>query len=190
MNSKGLFALQHLYQVDFSSDHFATEDGKCSVGFTHSITVIVNYSIPAKLEHCYFTKLNRRRKHKEMENPGKYTVILEPAASNYSNWQYDWRLTLAQRGADEGRSFYKLHLKKARRWKKPQKTKFRHENVCMKGYTSILISAPKLPLHAFWWWTVITQTIDWKKDGVSPIWPNYPLLAKKDRHALYVPQGG
>ncbi len=100
MNNKGLFAYHPSTKIDFSVT-MRTEDG------TGSGYVTQDYSDASKLDtgkasQIAADKASKSRNAKALE-PGKYTVILEPAASidllrnMFSN--------MDQRSAEEGRSF-------------------------------------------------------------------------------------
>ncbi len=103
MNNKGLFAYDTNTNIDFTAT-LRTEDGKGSGWVTRDFTD------SSKLDTKSATSIAIKKAKgsvdaKEME-PGKYTVILEPAAtvqliSNMFN-------AMDQRSADEGRSFLSI----------------------------------------------------------------------------------
>lgn len=100
MNSKGLFAYHRQTSVDFSAT-VRTEDG------TGSGYVTQDYNDAAKLDtaaasQIAIDKAALSREPKAIE-PGKYTVILEPAAS--IELLQNMLFNFDARRADEGRSF-------------------------------------------------------------------------------------
>lgn len=100
MNDKGMFAYYLSSQVNFTAT-IRTEDG------TGSGWVSRDYSDSAKLDtgkasSIAIQKAMDSRNAKEME-PGKYTVIMEPAAS--VQLLANMAGSMDQRAADEGRSF-------------------------------------------------------------------------------------
>ncbi|WP_444996819.1 TldD/PmbA family protein [Aliikangiella sp. IMCC44359] len=107
MNSKGLFAYNVGTNVNFSAT-IRTEDGKGSGWVTRDYSD-VNKLSTAKASKIAIQKSIKSAGAKALE-PGKYTVILEPAASvqllsNMFN-------NMGQRAADEGRSFLSYQAKK------------------------------------------------------------------------------
>jgi len=116
MNSRGLFAYNVSTDVNFSAT-IRTEDGRGSGWVTR------DYADVSKLDTASASAIAIKKSlgsvdAKEME-PGKYTVILEPAASVQllSNMFF----SMGQRAADEGRSF--LSYKPEEDEKKPPKNK-------------------------------------------------------------------
>jgi len=100
MNSHGLFAYDTSTDINFSVT-LRTDDGKGS-GYSTK-----DYNDVAKLDTLAFTKIAAKKATgsataKAIE-PGKYTVILEPAAGIVLMEQLYG--SLDQRSADEGRSF-------------------------------------------------------------------------------------
>lgn len=100
MNSSGLFAFHRATSVNFSAT-IRTEDG------TGSGWVSRDFNDSAKMNTAEASAIAIRksmgsREAKEME-PGKYTVILEPAAS--VQLLANMGGAMFQRAADEGRSF-------------------------------------------------------------------------------------
>lgn len=106
MNSNGLFAYNVATNISFSAT-IRTEDGKGSGWVTR------DYSDANKMDTAEASKIAIKKSlgsvdAKELE-PGKYTVILEPAAGVgligrlFNN--------MSQRGADEGRSFLSYKAK-------------------------------------------------------------------------------
>ena len=106
MNSKGLFAYNVSTSVDFSVT-IRTEDGKGS-GWASSDYTDAAKMDTEKVSNVAIDKSIRSATAKAME-PGKYTVILEPAASV----QLLTNMTgnMSQRSADEGRSFLSIPVK-------------------------------------------------------------------------------
>lgn len=99
-NSKGMFAYHRSTGVDFTLT-LRTEDGKGSGWVTR------DFNDAAKLDTGKATAVAIRKAResvdaKEME-PGRYTVILEPAAS--VTLLANMARSMGQRAADEGRSF-------------------------------------------------------------------------------------
>lgn len=103
MNNKGLFAYDTNTNIDFTAT-LRTEDGKGSGWVTRDFTDSSNLDTKSAT-NIAIQKAKGSVDAKEME-PGKYTVILEPAAtvqliSNMFN-------AMDQRSADEGRSFLSI----------------------------------------------------------------------------------
>ncbi len=100
MNSKGLFAYNRSTSVDFSVT-VRTEDG------TGSGYALRDYNDFSNLDAGKATNIAIRKamgsKDAKAIEPGKYTVILEPAASVGLIRNMMW--SFGARGADEGRSF-------------------------------------------------------------------------------------
>ncbi|MEJ2534963.1 MAG: metallopeptidase TldD-related protein [Gammaproteobacteria bacterium] len=100
MNSKGLFAYNLASNVDFTVT-VRTEDGKGSGWATRDFND-VNKLDTGAASGVAIAKAMKSRDAKEME-PGRYTVILEPAAS--VTLLANMAGAMDQRAADEGRSF-------------------------------------------------------------------------------------
>lgn len=100
MNSKGLFAYNQNSGVDFTVT-MRTADGTGSGWVTRDFNDVKKLNT-AEASQIALEKALRSRNPKAIE-PGKYTVILEPAAAEdlISNMMY----SLGARNADEGRSF-------------------------------------------------------------------------------------
>jgi predicted Zn-dependent protease len=180
LNSKGLFAYNKATNVDFSVT-IRTEDGRGS-GWASA-----NYSDTTRLDTGLTSQIAIKKSMgsvdaKEME-PGKYTVILEPAASYnlIRNMMYNFN----QRAADEGRSFLTNKLKKGEvgpKNKLGQKMFDERVNLYSDPQHPIAPTAPfndeGYPL----------QRMDWVKNGVIAAMPNTPYWAKHSG-AAYSPRG-
>lgn len=180
MNSKGLFAYNKATNVDFSVT-IRTEDGRGSGWVTR------NYSDYKLLDTKEASQIAIQKSMgsvdaKEME-PGKYTVILEPAASvgllaNMMN-------AFDQRSADEGRSFLSNKLKKGEEGPKNKLgQKMFDERVHMYSDPQHPI-APTAPFGGNGY---PLNRIDWIKDGKVVNMPNTPYWAKHTG-SKYVPEG-
>jgi predicted Zn-dependent protease len=106
MNSKGLFAFNVATSINFSAT-IRTEDGRGSGWVTR------DYADAAKMDTAKASAIAIEKSlgsvdAKELE-PGKYTVILEPAAS--VGLLGNMAGSMGQRGADEGRSFLSYKAK-------------------------------------------------------------------------------
>ncbi|TLU61301.1 TldD/PmbA family protein [Thalassotalea litorea] len=179
MNNKGLFAYNQASNVDFSVT-IRTNDGKGSGWVTRDYS---DYKLldTQQASAIAMQKAMDSVEAKELE-PGKYTVILEPAASvgllgNMMN-------AFDQRSADEGRSFLSNKLKEGEKGPKNklgQKMFDERVNVYSDPQHDIAPSAPFAGNgHAL-------QRMDWIKDGVIANMPNTPFWAKKSDND-YVPE--
>ena len=106
MNSNGLFAYNVSTDINFSAT-IRTEDGRGSGWVTR------DYSDASKMDTAKASAIAIQKslasvEAKELE-PGKYTVILEPAAS--IGLLENMGRSMGQRGADEGRSFLSYKAK-------------------------------------------------------------------------------
>jgi predicted Zn-dependent protease len=106
MNSKGLFAYNVSTNINFSAT-IRTEDGRGSGWVTR------DYSDASKMDTAKASAVAIQKalgsvEAKELE-PGKYTVILEPAAS--VGLLGNMAGSMGQRSADEGRSFLSYKAK-------------------------------------------------------------------------------
>ncbi len=106
MNSKGLFAFNVSTDMNFSAT-IRTEDGRGSGWVTR------DYSDASKMDTAKASAIAIQKSldsvdAKELE-PGKYTVILEPAAS--VGLLGNMGRSMGQRAADEGRSFLSYKAK-------------------------------------------------------------------------------
>lgn len=106
MNSKGLFAYNQDTNVSFSAT-IRTEDGKGSGWVTRDYSDVKKMNT-AKASKIAIEKSLGSVDAKELE-PGKYTVILEPAASVGLLGRLFGSMN--QRSADEGRSFLSYKAK-------------------------------------------------------------------------------
>ncbi len=100
MNSKGLFAYNQRTSVDFTVT-MRSNDGTGSGWVTRDYNDISQFNA-AEASKIAIDKALMSREAKAIE-PGKYTVILEPAAS--SGLLGNMFRSFSARGADEGRSF-------------------------------------------------------------------------------------
>lgn len=116
MNSKGLFAYNVGTNINFSAT-IRTEDGRGS-GWVSRDYSDVKFMDTAKASKIAINKSINSVDAKEME-PGKYTVILEPAAS--VQLLANMIGNMNQRTADEGQSFLSYKPKKDE--KNPPKNK-------------------------------------------------------------------
>ncbi len=180
MNNKGLFAYNTATNVDFSVT-IRTEDGKGS-GWAAR-----NFHDVTKLDTGEASKIAIQKAMssvdaKEME-PGKYTVILEPAASvtlieNMIN-------NFGQRNADEGRSFLSNKLAEGQEGptnKLGQKMFDERVNIYTDPQHPV---SPTAPFAGDGYPRVRT---DWVKNGVIANMPNTPFWAKKTGKP-YIPGG-
>ena len=178
MNSKGLFAYNTSTNVDFSVT-IRTEDGKGS-GWSSGNYSDVKLLDTAKLSSIAIRKSKGSADAKEME-PGKYTVILEPAAS--VDLLQNMMRAFDQRSADEGRSFLSNKVAKGEEGPKNklgQKMFDERVHIYSDPQHSIAPSAPfagnGYPLNK----------IDWIKDGTIQNMPNSPYWAKHTK-SEYIP---
>lgn len=100
MNSSGMFAFHRSTAVNFTVT-IRTEDGNGSGWVTRDFNDVKKMDT-ASASAVAIRKSLQSRDTKEME-PGKYTVILEPAASE--QLLANMAANMNQRAADEGRSF-------------------------------------------------------------------------------------
>lgn len=180
MNNKGLFAYNTATNVDFSVT-IRTEDGRGSGWSTRNFS---DYKLldTAEASSVAIQKSMGSVDAKEME-PGKYTVILEPAASvgllnNMVN-------NFGQRPADEGRSFLSNKLKEGEEGPKNKLgQKMFDERVTIYSDPQHPI-APTAPFandgHPL-------KRVDWIKNGVVTNMPNSQFWAKKTG-TEYMPAG-
>ena len=184
INNKGLFAYNKSTDVDFSVT-IRTEDGKGSGWVTRNFS---DYKLldTAKASSIAIQKSLGSVDAKAME-PGKYTVILEPAAG--VGLLGNMVRNFAQRAADEGRSFLSYKPKEGEDAEKAPKNKLGQKmfdervNIYSDPAHAIAPTAPfagnGYPLNR----------TDWIKGGVVANMPNSPYWAKKTGVA-YVPRGG
>lgn len=184
MNSKGLFAYNTSTNVDFSVT-IRTEDGKGSGWVTRNFSD-VKLLDTAKASSIAIHKAKSSVDAKEME-PGKYTVILEPAASNtlINNMMRNF----AQRGADEGRSFLSYKPKEGEDAEKAPKNKLGQKMFDERVHIYSDPQHPIAPAAPFGNDGYPRNAIDWIKDGTVVNMPNTPYWAKKTGMP-YIPRGG
>jgi predicted Zn-dependent protease len=184
MNNKGLFAYNSNTNVDFSVT-IRTEDGTGSGWVTRNYS---DYKLlnTAEASGIAIMKAKNSVDAKALE-PGKYTVILEPAASvgllgNMVN-------NFGQRGADEGRSFLSYKLKEGEDASKAPKNRLGEKmfDEVVNIYTDP--QHPIAPAAPFEGDGYPRKRIDWIKDGVVVNMPNSSYWAKKTGMA-YLPGGG
>lgn len=183
INNKGLFAYNKSTDVDFSVT-IRTEDGKGSGWVTRNFS---DYKLldTAKASSIAIKKSMGSVDAKAME-PGKYTVILEPAAS--VGLLQNMSRNFDQRSADEGRSFLSYKPKESEDAEKAPKNKLGQkmfdERVNIYSDPAHPI-APTAPFAGNGY--PLTRT-DWIKNGVIANMPNSPYWAKKTG-VPYMPNG-
>ena len=184
MNNKGLFAYNAATDVDFSVT-IRTEDGTGSGWVTRNFSDFKMLNT-AKASNIAITKAKNSVDAKAME-PGKYTVILEPAASvgllrNMVN-------NMSQRSADEGRSFLSYKPKEGEDTEKAPKNRLGEKmfderiNIYSDPQHPV---APAAPFSGDGYPRVKTE---WIKNGTITNMPNNPYWAKKTG-VEYLPRGG
>jgi len=181
MNNKGLFAFNTSTNVDFSVT-IRTEDGKGSGWATR------DYSDVALLDTKEASNVAIKKSMgsvdaKEME-PGKYTVILEPAASVGLLGRLAGAFN--QRTADEGRSFLSNKLKEG---EEGPKNKLGQKMFDERVHIYSDPNHPIAPSAPFAGNGYPRSKIDWIKDGVVKNIPNSPYWAKHTG-TEYTPRGG
>jgi predicted Zn-dependent protease len=184
INNKGLFAYNKSTNVDFSVT-IRTEDGKGSGWVTRNFS---DYSLldTAKASNIAIQKSKGSVDAKAME-PGKYTVILEPAAS--VGLLGNMMRNFAQRGADEGRSFLSYKLKEGEDAAKAPKNKLGQKMFDERVNIYTNPNHPIAPAAPFSGDGYPRNRTDWIKNGTIVNMPNSPYWAKKTGVA-YVPRGG
>jgi predicted Zn-dependent protease len=184
MNSNGLFAYNQATNVDFSVT-IRTEDGKGSGWVTRNYS---DYKLldTAKASSIAIMKSKNSVDAKAME-PGKYTVILEPAAS--VGLLGNMVRNFGQRGADEGRSFLSYKLKEGEDASKAPKNRLGEK--MFDGVVNIYSDPqhPIAPAAPFGGNGYPRERTDWIKNGVVVNMPNSPFWAKKTK-VPYMPRGG
>ncbi|MCJ8321867.1 MAG: TldD/PmbA family protein [Colwellia sp.] len=181
INSKGLFAYNKSTNVDFSVT-IRTEDGKGSGWVTRDYNDIKLLNTKTASQVAIEKSLGSVDA-KEME-PGKYTVILEPAAS--VGLLGNMIRSFSQRSADEGRSFLSIKLKDGEKGptnKLGQKMFDERVNI----YSDP--QHPEAPSAPFAGNGFPRNKVNWVKNGVIATMPNSPYWAKHT-DATYVPRGG
>ena len=184
INNKGLFAYNKSTDVDFSVT-IRTEDGKGSGWVTRNFS---DYNLldTAKASNIAIQKSKGSVDAKAME-PGKYTVILEPAAS--VGLLGNMVRNFAQRGADEGRSFLSYKLKEGEDAAKAPKNKLGQKMFDERVNIYTDPGHPIAPAAPFSANGYPRNRTDWIKNGTIVNMPNSPYWAKKTGVA-YVPRGG
>ncbi|WP_100642983.1 TldD/PmbA family protein [Alteromonas facilis] len=184
MNSKGLFAYNKGTNVDFSVT-IRTEDGKGSGWVTRNYS---DYKMldTAKASSIAIQKSKGSVDAKAME-PGKYTVILEPAASVtlLNNMAFNF----GQRGADEGRSFLSYKPKEGEDAEKAPKNRLGEKMFDERVTIYSDPQHPVAPTAPFGGDGYPRKRVDWIKNGVVTNMPNTPYWAKKTGMP-YIPNGG
>ena len=181
MNNKGLFAFNTSTNVDFSVT-IRTEDGKGSGWATRDYSD-VKLLDTKKASQIAIKKSMGSVDAKEME-PGKYTVILEPAASVGLLGRLMGAMD--QRQADEGRSFLSNKLEEGEKGPKNKHgQKMFDERVHIYSDPNHAI-APSAPFSGNGY---PRNKTDWIKGGVVTNIPNSPYWAKHTG-TDYIPRGG
>ncbi len=172
MNNAGLFAYNRSTDIDFSVT-VKTEDGKGSGWISR------NYGDAKQLNIAKASKIAGQKAHdsanaKAME-PGKYTVILEPAAS--VQLLLNMVGNMSQRSADEGRSFLSYQAKEGEQ--NPPKNKLgmklfdQRVNIYSDPFN------PAAPTAPFANDGKAAERTDWIKNGKVVNMYNSPFWAKK-----------
>ncbi|NVJ58986.1 MAG: TldD/PmbA family protein [Gammaproteobacteria bacterium] len=179
MNSNGLFAYNTSTSVDFSAT-IRTEDGKGSGWVTR------DYSDVKKLNTAEASKIAIQKAldssdAKELE-PGRYTVILEPAAS--IQLLQNMAGSMDQRSAEEGRSF--LSYKPKDDEKNPPKTKLGMKLFDERVNIYTDPNHPEVPTPHFSSDGAPVERIQWVKNGKVVTMPNSRYWAEKTK-TDYVP---
>jgi predicted Zn-dependent protease len=184
MNSSGLFAYNASTNVDFSVT-IRTEDGTGSGWATRDYS---DYTLldTAKASSVAIMKAKDSVNAKALE-PGKYTVILEPAASVGLLGRMVG--SFGQRTADEGRSFLTYKPKEDEDASKAPKNRLGEKmfDEVVNVYTDH--QHPIAPASPFESNGYPRKRIDWIKNGVIANMPNSSYWAKKTGVA-YMPGGG
>jgi predicted Zn-dependent protease len=184
MNNKGLFAYNKSTDIDFSVT-IRTEDGKGSGWVTRNFS---DYTLldTAKASSIAIQKSKGSVDAKAME-PGKYTVILEPAAS--VGLLGNMVRNFAQRGADEGRSFLSYKPKEGEDAQKAPKNKLGQKMFDERVNIYTDPGHPIAPAAPFSGDGYPRNRTDWIKNGTVVNMPNSAYWAKKTG-VDYVPNGG
>jgi predicted Zn-dependent protease len=180
MNNKGLFAYNNTTNVDFSVT-IRTEDG------TGSGWVTRNYSDYNQLNTKKSSQIAIKKSlgsvdAKAME-PGKYTVILEPAAS--VGLLENMARAFDQRQADEGRSFLSNKVKEG---EKGPTNKLGQKMFDERVHIYSDPQHPVAPTSPFADNGYPLKRTDWIKDGAVVNMPNSPYWAKHTKVG-YMPRG-
>lgn len=184
MNNKGLFAYNTNTNVDFSVT-IRTEDGTGSGWATRNYS---DYKLlnTAKASNIAITKAKNSVDAKALE-PGKYTVILEPAAS--VGLLGNMVGNFGQRSADEGRSFLSYKPSEDEDASKAPKNRLGEKmfDEMVNIYTDP--QHPIAPATPFGDDGYPRKRTDWIKNGVVVNMPNSNYWAKKTG-VPYIPGGG
>jgi len=170
MNSAGLFAYNQATDINFSAT-IRTEDGKGS-GWVSRDYHDASLMDTSEASNVAAQKAMASADGKAME-PGKYTVIMEPAATvqlllNMFN-------SMGQRQADEGRSFLSNKSDDPDAPKNKLGQKMFDERVTI--YTDP--QDPDTPTHPFAGDGAAFNRTEWIKDGVINTMPNSRYWAQK-----------
>ncbi|MFQ3217890.1 MAG: putative Zn-dependent protease [Paraglaciecola sp.] len=179
INSKGLFAYNTSTNVDFSVT-IRSEDGKGS-GWTSANYSDYQLLDTAKLSQIAIKKSIRSIDAKAME-PGKYTVILEPAAS--VDLLENMMRAFDQRSADEGRSFLS---NKVAEGQQGSKNKLGQKMFDERVHIYSDPQHPIAPTAPFAGNGYPLGRIDWIKEGKISNMPNSPYWAKHTKRE-YLPR--
>ncbi|WP_196138924.1 TldD/PmbA family protein [Aliikangiella sp. G2MR2-5] len=172
MNSKGLFAYNVSTDVSFSAT-IRTEDGKGSGWVTRDYSDVKHLDT-AKASRIAIDKSTGSVDAKEME-PGRYTVILEPAAS--VQLLQNMVGSMGQRGADEGRSFLSYKPKEGE--ENPPKNRLGEKMFDQRVNIYTDPEHPEVPLAPFGGDGHPREKMYWIKDGKIENMPNSRYWAKK-----------
>ncbi|MEE4244222.1 MAG: TldD/PmbA family protein [Kangiellaceae bacterium] len=172
MNSYGMFAYNESTDVSFSAT-IRTEDGRGSGWVTRDFSDY-NKMDTAEASKIAIEKSLGSVDAKELE-PGKYTVILEPAASigllgNLAG-------AMDQRSADEGRSFLSYKAKEGE--KNPPKNKLGMKMFDERVNIYSDPAHPEVPTAPFDGNGFPVKPIQWVKNGVVTTMPNSRYWAEK-----------
>jgi predicted Zn-dependent protease len=183
INNKGLFAYNKSTDVDFSVT-IRTEDGKGSGWVTRNFS---DYKLldTAKASSVAIQKSMGSVDAKAME-PGKYTVILEPAAS--VGLLENMVRNFGQRGADEGRSFLSYKAKEGEDAEKAPKNKLGQKMFDERVNIYSDPAHPIAPTSPFAGNGYPLTRTNWIENGVIANMPNSPFWAKKTG-VPYMPNG-
>ncbi len=184
MNNKGLFAYNAGTNVDFSVT-IRTEDGTGSGWVTRDFSDYKKLDT-AKASSIAISKAKNSVNAKAME-PGKYTVILEPAASvgllnNMVN-------NMGQRTADEGRSFLSYKPKEGEDLEKVPKNRKGEKMFDERVNIYSDPQHPDVPVAPFGGDGYPRVKTEWVKNGMVVNMPNTPYWANKTG-VDYMPGGG
>lgn len=172
MNNKGLFAYNKATNVDFTVT-IRTEDGKGS-GWVSRDYSDVKHLNTKKASQVAIEKSLGSVDAKEME-PGKYTVILEPAAS--VQLLSNMFGSMNQRTADEGRSFLSKKQQEGKEGGPTNRLGEKMFDERVHIYSDPM--NPEAPTAPFAGDGHRVEKTDWIKDGKVVNMPNSPYWANK-----------